>query len=430
MEKPETRTVHVIGAGLAGLAAAVSFAKKGRSVRVWEAAPGAGGRVRSFHDPVLGCVIDNGAHLVLSGNRSVRSYLDVIGASERVRIAEKAVFPFVDLENEARWQVRFGHGLFGERLPFWLLCPHARPPGAGAMAFIRDALCLLRAGPRDTVSNALDPASPWFRPFWAPLTFAVLNADPGEGSARLLSGVLRETLSQGGGAMRPLLARENLDHAFVAPAVSFLEKKNAPVRFGCRLKGVQFSGVRLSALDFGGETIALGPDDQVVLAVPGDQAAALVPDLTVPVGTRAILNAHFRLDGVPLDEGGMADGVFVGVLGGTAQWIFRRGNVISVTVSAADRFMDTAADELGVMLWADAARVLGIGSHPQPSHRVIKERRATVLPTPENEIRRSGPQTAWSNLFLAGDWTGTGLPGTIEGAVRSGFRAADCAGGL
>ena len=116
--------------------------------------------------------------------------------------------------------------------------------------------------------------------------------------------------------------------------------------------------------------------------------------------------------------------MFVGVIGGTAEWIFRKRQVLSVTVSSAQRIVDRPADELAEILWREVAAVYELPSIPAPVARIVTERRATFLASPEQLLRRPAAATRWSNLMLAGDYTDTGLPATIEGAVASGFTAA------
>jgi hypothetical protein len=111
------------------------------------------------------------------------------------------------------------------------------------------------------------------------------------------------------------------------------------------------------------------------------------------------------------------------VIGGAAQWIFAFEDRLSVTVSAADDLADIDREALARRFWADIAKVHGLGPEPPP-WRIVKERRATFAATPEQNARRPGARTRWANLFLAGDWTATGLPATIEGAIRSGKTAA------
>jgi hypothetical protein len=147
-------------------------------------------------------------------------------------------------------------------------------------------------------------------------------------------------------------------------------------------------------------------------------AARLVPALTVPDAYSPIVNAHFRC-AVPAGSP-----YFIGMIGGAAEWIFRKREGLSVTVSAADRFVDQPMEELRDLLWRDAALAYQLPAHPVPPARVVKERRATFLASPAQLLRRPAQTTRWRNLLLAGDYVETGLPAAIEGAIASGFLAA------
>jgi predicted NAD/FAD-dependent oxidoreductase len=114
----------------------------------------------------------------------------------------------------------------------------------------------------------------------------------------------------------------------------------------------------------------------------------------------------------------------LGLIGGTAQWLIARGDVVSVTVSAADALVERPAEAIAALIWRDVAKALDLPPLPVPPYRTVKERRATLRLTPAIEALRCGPLTATQNLFLAGDWTQTGLPPTIEGAIRSGWAAS------
>jgi hypothetical protein len=113
----------------------------------------------------------------------------------------------------------------------------------------------------------------------------------------------------------------------------------------------------------------------------------------------------------------------LGVIGGTAEWIFAFSDRISVTVSDADAIVDQDRETLATRIWADVSKALGIDA-ALPPWQIVKEKRATFAATPTQDARRPGAKTQWQNLFLAGDWTQTGLPATIEGALRSGETAA------
>jgi len=411
-----TNRIHVVGAGLAGLAAAVRLSSQGVAVTLHEAAGHAGGRCRSFHDKLTDRHIDNGNHLILGGNLEVLAYVGAIGAKPNLREIRPARFAFLDLTSGQRWSLEPGSWLW------WIFQDSRLPPGVGAIGLVADALRLATAAPADAIAERLDAAGQRFRRLWAPLAVAALNTEAEIASARALWAVVRETLLKGEAASRPLVAVHGLSEAFVEPALQTLARQGAEVRFGARLKGLDDDRARVIRMAFAERTIALEPGDQMVLAVPPAQAQALLPALPAPTAYSAILNAHFVL---PEGVGLPAETPFLGLLGGTAEWLFQRADVLSVTVSAANRFAAVTDREIAALIWRDLAPVLGLAGGPVPAHRLIIEKRATPAQVPAWEIRRPGPETPFSNLVLAGDWTRTGVPATLEGAVRSGHRAAE-----
>ena len=409
-------TVHVIGAGIAGLACALAVARRGRRVRLYEAAGQAGGRCRSYHDSRLDRTIDNGNHILLTANREALSYLEETGARDSLVGPARAAFPFVDLASGERWTLRPGRGA----LPWWLLNPRRRVPGTRLGAYLA-GLRLARAGPDERVADRLDPGNLLWTRFWEPLTVAALNTAPEEASARLLWLVLRESFLKGEAACRPLVPRDGLAASFVDPACAKLRAAGAEIAFNARLRALDLAPDRVRALAFGEESLTLGPADRVVLAVPPAVAGELLPDSEVPNESRPIVNVHIRLDRpVHLPE----NLPFLGLVGGWADWLFLRGDVVSLTVSAARALAEDSSEAIGARLWQDTAAALRIPAEPVPPLRVIKERRATFAQTPAALARRPPARTRWRNLLLAGDWTDTGYPATIESAVRSGRAAA------
>jgi hypothetical protein len=194
-----------------------------------------------------------------------------------------------------------------------------------------------------------------------------------------------------------------------------------PISFTHRLRAFEFRGHIVVGLSFIGGDVALADDDVVVLAVPHRVAGLLVPELVTPEDSRAIVNAHFRL----AEPVRLRDGLhFLALLNGTAHWLFFRDDVVSATVSAAEALVDRPAEEIAACIWADVARAVEVPAAPMPPYRIVKEKTATFAQTPAEVARRPEAQTGYVNLFLAGDWTDTGLPATIEGALRSGRTAA------
>ncbi len=408
-----SRKIHVIGAGLAGLAAALRLAPHGDEIFVHEAAPQAGGRCRSYFDTTLGMVIDNGNHLLLSGNHAARAFLREVGAESELVGPPSAAFPFIDLASGERWTLRPNDGPF----PWWIFMPSRRVPGTRIGDYLRP-LALLKAAKGTPIGKAMDCSGLLYERLWHPFFLAALNTAPEEGESALAATLLRETLMKGGRACRPLVAASGLSTAFIEPALKRLAAQNVAVRFKRRLTEFGFSAGSVSKLEFDDGTVEVEAGDRVVLAVPAPVAALLVPDLLAPRAFRAIVNAHFKITppaGLP---------ALTGVTNGLIEWLFAFPDRLSVTISGADRLLDVPREELAEKIWRDVAQVTQI-AEPMPPWQIIREKRATFAATPEEEVRRPPTRTAFANLLLAGDWTATGLPATIEGAIRSGFRAAD-----
>lgn len=405
--------VHIVGAGVSGLSAAVRLAQANLTVHLHEATQQAGGRCRSYFDAATNLTIDNGNHLLLSGNHHALAYARSIGTEAGLVGPERAKFPFVDLTTGRRWTLDLGDG----RLPFWLFNPARRVPDTG----LRDYLALaplIWAAESKLVGEAIPCHGTLYQRLVQPLLLAALNVDPPEGSAGLAGAVVRETLLLGGQACRPLIARPGLSAVLVEPAIALLRRRGASIRFGHELRQLAISEGRVDALLFGDETVRLGPDDAVVMAVPPRPAAALLPGLKTPSKFRAIVNAHFRVEPpahVP---------ALTGVVGGLIEWLFAFPDRLSVTVSNADRLVDLPREELARTIWREIGQAAGIEGE-LPPWQIVRERRATFEATPEQNAMRPGTVSSLKNLFLAGDWTATGLPATIEGSVRSGHRAAE-----
>jgi squalene-associated FAD-dependent desaturase len=406
-------TVHVIGAGISGLSAAIRLANANFVVHLHEATQQAGGRCRSYFDAATRLTIDNGNHLLLSGNRHAMAYARAIGTQAGLVGPPRAQFSFVDLNSDQRWQLDLGDG----RLPTWLFDEKRRVPGTG----VRDYLALaplIWAPQTKLVGDAIPCKGTLYDRLVQPLLLAALNVDPPEGSAGLAGAVVRETLLAGGQACRPLVARDGLSAVLVEPAIALLRAKGAGIHFGHELRGFEMTGDRVGELHFGADAVAIAAEDSVVMAVPPRPAAALLPDLKTPSKFRAIINAHFAVN----PPSGMP--ALTGVVGGLVEWLFAFPQRLSVTISNGDRLVNVPREELAQAIWRDICRITGATGDP-PAWQIVRERRATFAATPEQNALRPGPVTAWKNLFLAGDWTDTGLPATIEGSVRSGDRAAD-----
>lgn len=405
-------TLNIVGAGLAGLASAVAAQPHWKRVRVFEAAPQAGGRCRSFYDSKLDCRINNGNHLILGAYEATLAYASAIGALDTFYEFAPAAIAFAEPQSGLTWTLRPDRG----PIPFSLFFKNRRVPETGMLELMRDMKSLSKADMHKTVSEILNPTSLLFRRLWGPMTLGILNTPPDEASAQLLWSALNKTLTKGEKACRPYLPKDGLSESLIDPAI----EKIGNIELNKRLKDLQNENGRIVGLDFCKQTVPLGQRDAVILALPPEQTSKFIPGLETPNGANTILNIHFRLESQAQIKGGAP---FLGLVGTLTQWLFVRGPIASVTVSAANTVDD---ETVAQKVWAEISPYLE-GGKSSPPHRIIREKRATFDQSPLNASRRPGAVTALTNLFLAGDWTATELPATIEGAILSGKRAEKAA---
>lgn len=399
------RRTHIIGAGIAGLSAALSATAQGEEAILYEAAPQAGGRCRTLYPP-NGFNHDNGTHVLLSANHRALAFLKVIGARGRWIEPEPAGLPLYDATTGAIRRVGLS--------PWSWLRPSRRPKGLR----LSDIGCLWRlAFPKEECSVAsIVGERAIMESLISPLTLAVLNTPPADASVLRLSQALRRLLRPGGGKL--LVARQGLTDDFIAPALHALSHRGVPVMTSQRLRKVIINSTRAIGLVLADRTVALGPEDRVILALPPYEVKHLLPMLPVPRIFEPILNVHYRVPGPPEPR-------FLGFTGTLAQWALARSTHVSVTVSAARALIDHDTSRLVEHIWREIAPALphmGVDASLAhiPEARVVKEQRATIrqvaMALPQPPIR------PLANLALAGDWLSS-LPASIESAVIAGEEA-------
>lgn len=451
--RPDGAAVVVIGGGLAGVTAALALADRGLRVTLAEGRPRLGGLVFSFRRGDLR--VDNGQHVFLRCCTAYRGLLDRMGASGLVTVQDRLDVPVLDVG-----RARPG-GAGGMRLgrlrrsalpvPLHLAGSLARYPHLSAgerLAVGRAALALRGLDPRDPALDDRDFAD-WLgehgqsrravEALWDLVGVATLNARAGDASLGLAAMVFRTGLLSEPGAADIGWAAVPLGRIHDDAARDALAR--AGVRVLLRTRAVEIA-------EAGGEgrgwsvAVGNGPSraerldaDAVVLAVPHTDAHGLLPkgaldrpDDLLEIGTSPILNVHAVYDRTVLR------GPFLAALGSPVQWVFDRtaasglaggGQYVAVSQSAARDDIDLPTAELRGRYLPELEKLLPAARGAKlRDFFVTRERTATFAPTPGVGRLRPGPRTRAPGIFLAGSWTDTGWPATMEGAVRSGLHAA------
>ena len=435
--------VVVIGGGFAGLSAAVALAERGARVTVLEARPRLGGRASSFRDAETGTVVDNGQHALMGCYRRTLAFLDRIGAAGKVR---RQANLRVDLVHP-----RLGAGaiacpawpsplhLAGGLLRYRLLSRGERVralcAGMALMAMRRRNDPELATATVDQVLARLGQSVHARASFWNPVALATLNETPARAAAAPFVEVLARAFFRSRADSQFVLPRVGLGDLYTDDACRFVEQRGGQVWMRAQAAALDVADetVRGVMLRDGRRIVAEG----CVAAVPPAALAPLLPAAlrdaapfaSIPeLETSPIVSTHLWFDRPVLRR------EFVGLLGTTTQWAFNRsallgetgdGQCVSAVISAGRDVVGWDTERVTQTVLDDLRALIPAATTARLEHAVVvKEKHATVSPTPDAERLRPAARTALRGFVLAGDWTATGLPPTIESAVESGERAA------
>lgn len=444
--------VVVVGAGFAGLSAAVRLARHGVRVVVLEARSRLGGRATAFTDRDTGELVDNGQHVLLGCYVETFAFLHEIGASENVRLQPALSVTMID--RAGRWSR--------------LVCPPLPPPLhllAGVIEWdalgwtdrvsilhmatpLRLARRELRPGARTIVASPGETVESWLvrngqtarlrELLWDPLALAALNQPPDRAAAPTFARVLAEMFGSDPRAAAIALPVKPLHTMYAEPARAYVERHGGVVRTGVQAK-VRIQDDRVTSIEAAGERVDA---TAVISAVPWFALPDLVDIRGVHDGratpltetldrARAMASSPIVTVNLWFDRQVMEQ-PFLGLPGRAMQWVFDKRTAfggdashLSLVSSGASPIVNFANADLIAIAHEELLDAM-------PAVRDATLRRATVIREPRatfslapGQPRRPATVTPIRGLYLAGDWIETGLPATIESAVRSGHRAAD-----
>jgi zeta-carotene desaturase len=430
------KSVTVIGGGIAGLAAAVFLTDKDFEVTLIEASPKLGGRAYSFFDKTFGSTIDNGQHILANWYHDTFDFLKIIGSFEKLSIQKQLEVRFFDSNSNE----------------YHFKCPNLPPPFhliAGILRFkalkfgdkraMSKLVSMIRKNRisseelkdmnTDELFSKTGQTEGLINNFWKPFIIAVFNAEPENTSALMFAEMIRTGFLEKGGSQ--LVLPDNfLSDIFSGPAVEYLIKKKAVILTGLRVQKINFEEDRVTSIIT--EDTREFKSDFYISAVPFFEFRNLMGesvynmDFSKVEGLKPspIVNIHLKFEN-SIDN--IFKGKFAGFLGTRTQWIFKvQSSQVCLVISSAKEIAELNKDEIVKIAVNDMCSCLpGLKEIKITESRVIKEMRATFVPDSESITLRPGSKTNFSNFFIAGDWTDTGLPATIEGAVKSGKKCAN-----
>ncbi|MGA9772584.1 MAG: hydroxysqualene dehydroxylase HpnE [Blastocatellia bacterium] len=431
----EVMRVIIIGGGFAGLRAGVALSERGAEVLLLERRSFLGGRAYSFRDPVTNDTVDNGQHLFMGCYRQTIRFLEKIGTLDRLKFQDNARVDFLDRENGF---TSFDcpplpaplHALVG------LLRMRGLTPGDKLRA-LKVGRAIQRNGQPVTVSawlDRLDQSQRIKERFWYPMTIATLNESPEIASAEMMKVVLKEAFGSSRKSASIGIARVGLSDLYTTDASAFITARNGVVRTGAQVNRFVIEQGKVAAVELkDGEKITA---DYFISAVTPSALLQMIPDelragelgALAGLSSSPIVSINLWFDRQIIDR------EFVGLIGTRSQWVFNKdlivkpagqANQIAVIISAARDFVDWTKDQMVEMAMAELNELLPKSRSAKLLHcRIVKEREATLSHTLDSDRIRPVARTQVPNLILAGDWTATGLPATIESAVISGEVAA------
>ena len=415
----------VIGGGFAGLSASVYLSNAGYQVELIEASPKLGGRAYSFVYKATNTLIDNGQHIMMGCYKETLKFLVLINALDKIEIQEKFslkfLYPSFELHELKASSLFYPFNLVSAILNYSALSFRER------LSVIRFFLKLLFFSDRDlrkmSVDNLLTKENQnenVKKAFWEIICVGALNTNLKKASAKVFVDILKEIFLKGSFGMKIILPKTNLSETYCLPAKQFVEAKGGKIFLSERAEEIKIKKNR--AVEVRTDKRRIAEFDFMVCAVPFYAAQKILSFLKFNDFNpqySSILNVHIWLKENRLGKN------FYALIGSKLHWVFNHDSHLTCVISDADYLMNLSDEEVMSIITAELEKYMNMTKHDIKDYFIIKEKRATFIPSNEILNNRPNTETEIKNLFLAGDWVNTGLPSTIESAVKSGRVAAE-----
>jgi len=416
----------IIGGGLAGLTAASILSSKNLNVTLIESSPKLGGRTYSFKDAETNTAIDNGQHIMMGCYKETLLLLKLIGAEDNFEYQKNLFLKFIN-RNKKQYQINAATAFYPFNLLIAILNYNVLN-FSDKISFIKFLLKLPLLSKNSiqkiTVKEWLENEnqnSKIIKNFWEILCVGALNTNLEKAAALVFYDVLIQIFFKGNFASTIILPKYGLSESIINPAALFIEKNGGTIILSESVKEIVVKNQKIVSVK--SDKNIFNNFDYVIFALPLYALDKIISikklDIDLELEYSTILNIHIWLSENKLQE------KFYGLLNSPLHWIFAKENHINIVISDANYLVDKTKVEILNFVIEELVQYTNIKDEDIQQYKIIKEKRATFVPNVSTLEKRPNSKTPVKNLFLAGDWTNTGLPSTIESAVKSGRIAAE-----
>jgi len=416
----------VLGGGFAGLTSAVYLSKAGYKVELIEASPKLGGRAYSFKDAETGTEVDNGQHILMGCYKETLAFLEIINSLDKLEFQENLSIYFIK-ENSKLFQLRASKLPY----PFSLLSALLNYKAIS----ISDRILMLKFFLKlPFVSDKIlekQTVLQWLesekqnenirKAFWDFLSISALNTSPEKASAKAFLDVIKKVFLHGNKSAGIILPKSGLTETYCINSQKYIEARNGIIHLSERAEEIIFKENKIIKIKTGQREIS--DFDFVISSLPLYSLNKIIPAGNIfdnpALEYSSILTVHLWIKNNDIEK------TFYGLIGSPVHWLFNHGSHLTIVISDADKFMELSGEEIFNICCEELDKYFGIKCEDITNYKVLKDKRATYIPSNKLLGKRPSSETSIKNFFLAGDWIETGLPSTIESAVKSGKMAAD-----